>query len=106
MASVSTASSWNQCSAESCPEDDGSSPGLSAVTGEKGDSDKVAGCDTLRMCIITTVNWGLRNGGGIGDVLRKMDPHVSLCNIGSRRINVILRNRLSYGEFSMTSPSG
>ncbi|KAH7730957.1 ITR-1 protein [Aphelenchoides avenae] len=62
MASVSTASSWNQCSAESCPEDDGSSPGLSAATGEKGDSDK-------------TVNWGLRNGGGIGDVLRKMDPH-------------------------------
>ena len=28
-------------------------------------------CDTLIMCIITTLNNGLRNGGGIGDVLRK-----------------------------------
>jgi hypothetical protein len=27
-------------------------------------------CDTLRHCIITTLNHGLRNGGGIGDVLR------------------------------------
>lgn len=27
-------------------------------------------CDTLLMCIITTLNQGLRNGGGIGDVLR------------------------------------
>lgn len=28
------------------------------------------------MCIITTLNWGLRNGGGIGDVLRNIAPHV------------------------------
>ncbi|KAL7671241.1 hypothetical protein ACOME3_006142 [Neoechinorhynchus agilis] len=28
-------------------------------------------CDTLRTCIITTLNKGLRNGGGIGDVLRE-----------------------------------
>lgn len=28
-------------------------------------------CDTLIMCILTTLNNGLRNGGGIGDVLRK-----------------------------------
>jgi hypothetical protein len=28
-------------------------------------------CDTLIMCIITTLNHGLRNGGGIGDILRK-----------------------------------
>eukprot|EP00057_Strongylocentrotus_purpuratus_P027949 XP_011682423.1 PREDICTED: inositol 1,4,5-trisphosphate receptor [Strongylocentrotus purpuratus] len=27
-------------------------------------------CDTLIMCIITTLNHGLRSGGGIGDVLR------------------------------------
>ncbi|KAK6048397.1 hypothetical protein COOONC_14098 [Cooperia oncophora] len=26
------------------------------------------------MCIITTLNWGLRNGGGIGDVLRNIGP--------------------------------
>uniref|UniRef100_H3AW07 Ion transport domain-containing protein n=1 Tax=Latimeria chalumnae TaxID=7897 RepID=H3AW07_LATCH len=29
-------------------------------------------CDTLLMCIITVLNQGLRNGGGIGDVLRKL----------------------------------
>jgi hypothetical protein len=38
---------------------------------------KVGSCDTLRMCIITTLNWGLRNGGGIGDVLRQISPSVS-----------------------------
>ncbi|XP_026086465.1 inositol 1,4,5-trisphosphate receptor type 2-like [Carassius auratus] len=29
-------------------------------------------CDTLLMCIITVLNYGLRNGGGIADVLRKL----------------------------------
>ncbi|XP_076840863.1 inositol 1,4,5-trisphosphate-gated calcium channel ITPR2 isoform X1 [Brachyhypopomus gauderio] len=28
-------------------------------------------CDTLLMCIITVLNHGLRNGGGIADILRK-----------------------------------
>lgn len=27
-------------------------------------------CDSMLMCIITTLNQGLRNGGGIGDILR------------------------------------
>uniref|UniRef100_A0AC35U5D8 Inositol 1,4,5-trisphosphate receptor n=1 Tax=Rhabditophanes sp. KR3021 TaxID=114890 RepID=A0AC35U5D8_9BILA len=36
---------------------------------------KVPGCDTLRMCILTTLNRGLRNGGGIGDVLRNPGPN-------------------------------
>ncbi|VDO26741.1 unnamed protein product [Onchocerca flexuosa] len=36
---------------------------------------KVWSCQTLRMCILTTLNWGLRNGGGIGDVLRNVAPH-------------------------------
>eukprot|EP00116_Pleurobrachia_bachei_P014495 sb/3474757/ len=27
-------------------------------------------CDTLFLCIVTTLNQGVRNGGGIGDVLR------------------------------------
>ena len=35
-------------------------------------------CDTLIMCIITTLNKGLRSGGGIGDVLRKSSSKVSL----------------------------
>jgi hypothetical protein len=34
-------------------------------------------CDTLFMCIVTTLNKGLRNGGGIGDVLRQPSSHVS-----------------------------
>ncbi|GMS96579.1 hypothetical protein PENTCL1PPCAC_18754 [Pristionchus entomophagus] len=38
------------------------------------DDDKVFACNSLRMCIVTTLNWGLRNGGGIGDVLRNVDP--------------------------------
>jgi inositol 1,4,5-triphosphate receptor type 2 len=35
-------------------------------------------CDTLFMCIVTTLNKGLRNGGGIGDVLRQPSNQVSL----------------------------
>ncbi|XP_029648662.1 inositol 1,4,5-trisphosphate receptor type 1 isoform X5 [Octopus sinensis] len=33
--------------------------------------DKQRACDSLIMCIVTSLNQGLRNGGGIGDVLRK-----------------------------------
>ncbi|XP_055609347.1 inositol 1,4,5-trisphosphate receptor isoform X4 [Uranotaenia lowii] len=35
-----------------------------------GDEMKERGCDSMIMCIITTMNQGLRNGGGIGDILR------------------------------------
>ena len=31
---------------------------------------KEQACKTLALCILTTLNKGLRNGGGIGDVLR------------------------------------
>lgn len=31
---------------------------------------KERSCDTLLMCIVTAVNQGVRNGGGLGDVLR------------------------------------
>jgi len=34
-------------------------------------------CDSLIMCIVTTLNEGLRNGGGIGDVLRKPSSTVT-----------------------------
>lgn len=34
-------------------------------------------CDTLRMCIITVLNQGLRNGGGVGDILRKPSKEVT-----------------------------
>ncbi|XP_022242608.1 inositol 1,4,5-trisphosphate receptor type 1-like [Limulus polyphemus] len=36
----------------------------------KKESQKERACDYLIMCIVTTLNQGLRNGGGIGDVLR------------------------------------
>uniref|UniRef100_H2YYU5 Inositol 1,4,5-trisphosphate receptor n=1 Tax=Ciona savignyi TaxID=51511 RepID=H2YYU5_CIOSA len=36
-----------------------------------GDSVEENHCESLLMCIITTLNEGLRNGGGIGDILRK-----------------------------------
>ncbi|KAE8613073.1 hypothetical protein XENTR_v10007556 [Xenopus tropicalis] len=35
------------------------------------DADVERACDTLLMCIVTVLNQGLRNGGGVGDVLRK-----------------------------------
>ncbi|XP_028159204.1 inositol 1,4,5-trisphosphate receptor, partial [Ostrinia furnacalis] len=34
-------------------------------------------CDSLIMCIVTTLNQGLRNGGGIGDILRAPASFVS-----------------------------
>lgn len=40
------------------------------ISDELEDSVKERACDSLVMCIITTLNQGLRNGGGIGDVLR------------------------------------
>lgn len=37
----------------------------------EGDGElKERACDSLLMCIVTTMNQGLRNGGGIGDILR------------------------------------
>ncbi|XP_012890469.1 PREDICTED: inositol 1,4,5-trisphosphate receptor type 3 isoform X1 [Dipodomys ordii] len=35
-------------------------------------------CDTLLMCIVTVMNHGLRNGGGVGDILRKPSKDESL----------------------------
>ena len=35
-----------------------------------------ASCDTLMMCIVTTLKEGIRNGGGIGDVLRRPSINV------------------------------
>ena len=38
---------------------------------EGEESRQEAACNTLLACIVTTVNYGLRSGGGIGDVLRQ-----------------------------------
>lgn len=45
---------------------------------EEAEADKQRACDSLLMCIVTTLNQGLRNGGGIGDVLRKPGSTVSV----------------------------
>ncbi|XP_053575682.1 inositol 1,4,5-trisphosphate receptor type 2 [Bombina bombina] len=43
-----------------------------SVTDEDSNEDGIErACDTLLMCIVTVLNQGLRNGGGVGDVLRK-----------------------------------
>ncbi|KAK3929989.1 Inositol 1,4,5-trisphosphate receptor [Frankliniella fusca] len=39
-------------------------------TGTAEEEMKERACDSMAMCIITTLNQGLRNGGGIGDILR------------------------------------
>uniref|UniRef100_A0A671X7H5 Inositol 1,4,5-trisphosphate receptor n=1 Tax=Sparus aurata TaxID=8175 RepID=A0A671X7H5_SPAAU len=53
--SVPSLPSWkNKMVVSGCPRDDG----IERV------------CDTLLMCIITVLNQGLRNGGGVGDILR------------------------------------
>ncbi|KXJ16906.1 Inositol 1,4,5-trisphosphate receptor type 1 [Exaiptasia diaphana] len=44
---------------------------LASKSEEDSSSVKERACDTLIMCIVTTLNQGLRNGGGIGDVLRR-----------------------------------
>lgn len=44
---------------------------------DPGEEKKERACDSLRMCIITTLNQGLRNGGGIGDILRAPSLEVS-----------------------------
>ncbi|XP_056117184.1 inositol 1,4,5-trisphosphate receptor type 2 isoform X2 [Rhinichthys klamathensis goyatoka] len=53
------------CLTESC-----SNSAFSSNHVEEADKERV--CDTLLMCIITVLNHGLRNGGGIADVLRKL----------------------------------
>lgn len=45
---------------------------------ENGGERKERSCDSLVMCIITTLNQGLRNGGGIGDILRAPSSNVSI----------------------------
>lgn len=63
---------------ESCakPDELGSCNGnpaqlVAASSGGGGGGEaKERSCDSLVMCIVTTLNQGLRNGGGIGDILR------------------------------------
>ncbi|XP_062245333.1 inositol 1,4,5-trisphosphate receptor type 2 [Platichthys flesus] len=52
------------CIKDGCP--------VSTAKSAAGDDDGIERvCDTLLMCIITVLNQGLRNGGGVGDILRR-----------------------------------
>ncbi|CAF0720089.1 unnamed protein product [Brachionus calyciflorus] len=58
------------CTADNCTLNNTLSEGEDPSLEVEGDGLERS-CDTLIMCILTTLNNGLRNGGGIGDVLRK-----------------------------------
>lgn len=68
----------------SCRVDDLDCPNVSALLSrgpsrpddKNEDSVKERACDSLIMCIVTTLNQGLRNGGGIGDILRQPSSKV------------------------------
>jgi len=58
-------------------DDSGSSLTRSSLSVDMGGGDrKERACDSLIMCIVTTLNQGLRNGGGIGDILRAPSSEV------------------------------
>jgi len=62
---------------------------------------KERACDSLVMCIVTTLNQGLRNGGGIGDILRAPSSIVSKRkgNYKNNYINYfILKNFIIFQE--------
>ncbi|CAB3409789.1 unnamed protein product [Caenorhabditis bovis] len=63
---MSTKLAEDTCPKSGCP----TTPTIIEEDGEK----KVKSCETLRMCILQTMYLGLRNGGGIGDVLRNPAP--------------------------------
>ncbi|EGT46599.1 hypothetical protein CAEBREN_30230 [Caenorhabditis brenneri] len=67
-ASISSGMPSDTCPSEGCP-------GLKPTAKNDDDDDKkVKSCETLWMCILQTMYLGLRNGGGIGDVLRNPAP--------------------------------
>ncbi|XP_072419628.1 inositol 1,4,5-trisphosphate-gated calcium channel ITPR3 isoform X1 [Chiloscyllium punctatum] len=47
------------------------SAGIQDIESPDEENDKERACDTLLMCIVTVLNHGLRNGGGVGDILRQ-----------------------------------
>uniref|UniRef100_A0A452DXP2 Inositol 1,4,5-trisphosphate receptor n=1 Tax=Capra hircus TaxID=9925 RepID=A0A452DXP2_CAPHI len=67
----------NTCSGDNVDCDSGVSVPEVLAEDEEPDSTERA-CDTLLMCIVTVMNHGLRNGGGVGDILRKPSKDESL----------------------------
>ncbi|XP_012780770.1 inositol 1,4,5-trisphosphate-gated calcium channel ITPR3 [Maylandia zebra] len=70
IAAASQNSEASQDFLKSCSAD-GVSCTAETNTEEEEVPDSERACDTLLMCIVTVLNHGLRNGGGVGDVLRK-----------------------------------
>ncbi|RWS27298.1 inositol 1:4:5-trisphosphate receptor-like protein, partial [Leptotrombidium deliense] len=73
---IPTVSQNSSCSGN-CTANNSSSVILELIRQENSEKEfeeptKERACDSLIMCIITTLNHGLRNGGGIGDVLRSL----------------------------------
>nr|XP_022296363.1 inositol 1,4,5-trisphosphate receptor type 1-like isoform X5 [Crassostrea virginica] len=66
------------CDKENCTSEEYTVSTSQEVTGEITEDGKQRVCDSLIMCILTSLNHGLRNGGGIGDLLRKPDSKENL----------------------------
>lgn len=64
--SSSTKADTSDTCGDDCKVDKPNAVGVVSVGGEL----RERSCDSLLMCILTTLNQGLRNGGGIGDILR------------------------------------
>lgn len=75
---ISDGGDQQTCSAtgEDCAADN--SLTRSSMLIDTGGDKKERACDSLIMCILTTLNQGLRNGGGIGDILRAPSSQVSI----------------------------
>ncbi|NWY06195.1 ITPR3 protein, partial [Nothoprocta ornata] len=63
---------------ESCSGDKISCSAVPTALEEREADQWERACDTLLMCIVTVLNHGLRNGGGVGDILRKPSKDESL----------------------------
>ncbi|XP_039390638.1 inositol 1,4,5-trisphosphate receptor type 3 isoform X4 [Mauremys reevesii] len=63
---------------ESCSGDKISCSAVPDVLRDDEEDNSERACDTLLMCIVTVLNHGLRNGGGVGDILRKPSKDESL----------------------------
>ncbi|NXC91224.1 ITPR3 protein, partial [Cercotrichas coryphoeus] len=63
---------------ESCSSDKISCSSAPTALEEADPEQWERACDTLLMCIVTVLNHGLRNGGGVGDILRKPSKDESL----------------------------
>uniref|UniRef100_A0A8C0JYK4 Inositol 1,4,5-trisphosphate receptor type 3 n=1 Tax=Canis lupus dingo TaxID=286419 RepID=A0A8C0JYK4_CANLU len=77
LLSVMAATFVGTCSGDQLNCDSGVSV-PEVLEGERSLESTERACDTLLMCIVTVMNHGLRNGGGVGDILRKPSKDESL----------------------------